>query len=48
MWFAGLAIAAIIVALVARRARRRRLDMGNMSDHWIAEQRLSQSADPNR
>jgi hypothetical protein len=48
MWIvAGLVIVAIVVALIGRR-RRRNLDMGTMSDQWMAERRVSQGSDPNR
>lgn len=38
----------LLAAAVSWRKRQRVDDMGTMSDHWIAEQRLRRGGDPNR
>lgn len=50
MWMIGaLAVGGGLVAWAASWRKKQRLDdMGTMSDHWIAEQRLGRGPDHNR
>lgn len=38
----------VLIFVLRRLLRRRDLDMGTMSDQWMAEQRLGHGPDPNR
>jgi hypothetical protein len=44
----GLGAAVAVVTLASSWLRRDHVDLGSVSHHWIAEQRMSQEQDPHR
>jgi hypothetical protein len=45
---AGLGVVGVVAAIVLGRARGRESDLGSVSEHWVAEHRLSQPQDSQR